>query len=361
MLCLRWLGLMLPLGLRARTLLLALSIFSAVATAEDQGQGSGREDRGIAVYIDQDLFVPGFNQDRDYTMGLAVEFFQDKSGFLLFDDFARGFGALTGLQSDDPDVYRSYMLASVNYTPQDLSRTDPIYDDRPYASLVYLANKRVIANAAKTRAAGLEVLVGVLGLRLAHEFQTWVHSQWRSLNNSAEPENPQGWHNQISDGGEPTARIRFVDSRLLAASEGPRRWDLAGTWELNLGYQTNASIGMSGRLGKMSLEFWSLPFDPINRGNFLPSTTGDELYVWAAARGRAIGYDALLQGQFRNSAVTVNSGEMERLVVEGSVGITKSWRRVQATFALNAKSAEIERSSAARNHVWGGIYLNFRF
>jgi hypothetical protein len=85
------------------------------------------------------------------------------------------------------------------------------------------------------------------------------------------------------------------------------------------------------------------------------------LYLWAAVRGRLVGYDALLQGQFRDSQVTVNNEELERLLLEGAVGITKSWRRFQATFAINAKSAEIERGSDARDHVWGGLYFNFRF
>lgn len=340
---------------------LALNLCGASARAEPADDTSARESRGIAVYVDQDLFVPGFNEDRDYTMGFAVEFFQDQSGFLVFDDFARWFGNLTGLQRDDSKVYRSFMLASVNYTPRDLTRAEPLHDDRPYASLVYLANKRVIANEAKTRAAGLEVLVGVLGLRLAQEFQTWAHRQWRSLSGSSVPKDPQGWHNQISDGGEPTVRIRYVDSQLLAAGPDRRWWDLSGTWELNLGYQTNASAGLSGRLGKISRDFWSLPFDPVNRGNFLPTTASDELYLWGAVRGRLVGYDALLQGQFRDSPVTVNTDELERLVLEGAVGITKSWRSLQASFAINAKSAEIDRGTAARNHVWGGLYFNFRF
>ena len=85
------------------------------------------------------------------------------------------------------------------------------------------------------------------------------------------------------------------------------------------------------------------------------------MYLWGAVRGRLVGYDALLQGQFRDSPVTVNNDELERLALEGAVGITKSWRRLQATLAINAKSAEIERGSAARNHVWGGLYFNVRF
>lgn len=336
--------------------MLGLTLVAAATANADAPAGEGR---GIAIYIDQDMFLPGFNEDRDYTMGVAVEFFQDRSRFYLFDDFARWFGSLTGLQRD-PNVYRSFTLAGVAYTPQDLSRSEPIPDDRPYASLIYLSNKRVIVNADKNYAAGLEVLVGVLGLRLTEAFQSWAHEQWRSLADSTDPVDPQGWPNQISDGGEPTVRIRYLDSRLLAASRA-QWWDLATSLELNLGFQTNAALGLTARVGKMSPDYWSVPFDPINRGNFMPSTAGNELYLWGAVRARAVGYDALLQGQFRDSPVTVNGDELERLVYEGAVGITKSWTDWQATFAINAKSAEIDLPAAARNHVWGGLYFNFRF
>ena len=32
---------------------------------------------GVGIYFDQDMFVPGANDDRDYTMGIGVEVFQD--------------------------------------------------------------------------------------------------------------------------------------------------------------------------------------------------------------------------------------------------------------------------------------------
>ena len=94
-------------------------------------------------------------------------------------------------------------------------------------------------------------------------------------------------------------------------------WDLAHSWDLNLGFQTNAGIGLSGRLGDLNSPFWSTPYDPINRGNFVPAMKGDELYVWAAGRLRGVAYDALLQGQFRDSEVTVDYDDMRQPGVGG--------------------------------------------
>jgi hypothetical protein len=244
----------------------------------------------------------------------------------------------------------------VNFTPDDIGDRAPIFDDRPYASLLYLANKQVVAD--DDRALGVELMIGALGLRIADEVQTALHRWNRELRGSNDPVDPKGWRYQISDGGEPTARLRVSDSRRFAHSG---HWDLSHAWDLNLGFQTNASIGVSGRFGDLNSPFWSVPYDPINRGNFVPAFGGDELYVWGAARLRGVAYDAMLQGQFRDSRVTVDSDDVRRLLWDAGVGVTKGWRGYQLTLAFNAKGAETRLKDARNRHFWGGLYLSKRY
>jgi len=111
----------------------------------------------------------------------------------------------------------------------------------------------------------------------------------------------------------------------------------------------------------LNSRFWSIPYDPINRGNFLPSYSGKELYAWAAYRSRLVGYDALLQGQFRNSEVTFSSSDLNRLVHEAGIGITGSLDGYQVTLSANMKTAELNRGKADRTHWWGGTYLVIPF
>ena len=314
---------------------------------------------GIGLYMDQDMFIPTKSTDRDYTMGIAVEFFADEGPLYQLDGLVRRFGKFFKFPVDSTDTYRSYVLGSVNYTPEDLSRSDPIFDDRPYASIVYLANKRIVAKGDK--AVGAEFLVGLLGTNIANEVQSQIHAWWRDATDEPEPVHPEGWDNQISDGGELTARFRFVTSTLVDWLPQSRYFDLSTTWDVSLGYQTNASIGLAARAGMLNSPFWSIPFDPINRGNFLPFLGGNELYLWAAARGRLVGYDALMQGQVRDSVVTVGGSDVERLVWEGALGITGSFEGLQLTFALNGKSAETKLAGTRDEHYWGGLYMNYRF
>jgi len=106
---------------------------------------------------------------------------------------------------------------------------------------------------------------------------------------------------------------------------------------------------------------WTLPFDPVNRGNFVPAGKGDEWYLWAAYRTRLVGYDVLLQGQFRDSDLTYSYSGIRRLMHEGAVGLNIGFQLIQVSFSVNAKSSETRRGSADREHLWGGVNVVYRY
>jgi hypothetical protein len=324
------------------------------------------ERKGFAIYLDQDMFGLN-NEDRDYTMGLGFEYFYDEPSsktpllqslhHYLKTTLTPTYQSLLHIPKElSVQAMRSFMFGTIAYTPDKLSQTAKIVTDRPYASLLFLADKRVEYNA--NFALGTELQVGILGTNIARTTQTWFHKQYRSLANSSEPVEPKGWDNQISDGGELTARFKMSYTRLIY--EDPTRYDLAYMTSLSLGYQTNVSLGVSGRFGKIKSDFWSLPFNPINRGTFIPSFADDELYVWGAYKAIVVGYDALLQGQFRNSSVEFDYEQLQTIVHESAIGATAVYDGWQITATLNRKSAEL-KAPANRTHFWGGIYLIFQF
>ena len=315
--------------------------------------------RGIGIYFDQDMMLPVVNEDRDYTMGVALEFFSEDKGLYFLDNTLKQIGDYFGVIDRNEPIRRSYLIGSINYTPDDLSATAPIPNDRPYASVLFLANKRVYADGDV--AIGVEGQVGLLGTYVAREVQKTLHGAYRDATGEDEPVDPLGWRNQISAGGELTGRVRVAYAERLAGLSSPGLFDLAWTGDLSLGYQTNASLGLSARAGLINSPFWSLPYDPINRGNFVPAFGSRELYLWGAYRARLVGYDALLQGQFRDSAVTYGGSEINRLVHEAGVGVTGTYEGVQLTMSANMKTAELDQGLAERTHWWGGTYLTIRF
>jgi hypothetical protein len=270
------------------------------------------------------------------------------------------------LDKKNTPAWRSLMVGSVNFTPDDIAASDHIDDDRPYASLFFVTGKQVFEPSFRGQSLGCgecvmgsELQVGVLGLGIARSLQTKMHGYMRAATGEDTPVDPKGWSHQISNGGELTARYRHSFAQKLAFVRSDSM-DLAWTTDLSVGYQTNASLGLQVRAGSVNSPFWTLPYDPVNRGNFVPSTGGNEVYVWGAYRARGVLYDALLQGQFRDSDVTFSSDEIKRLVHEAGAGVTLAFQPIQATFSLNYKSAELE-GTASRSHVWGGMYFMFRW
>ena len=333
--------------------ILISTLFLSLSYAEETNLD---QDRGIGIYIDQDFFIPFTNEDRDYTMGLAFEFFWAKEkGLYPLDNLVRKAGKLLGIKNSENNIVYSFMLGTIAFTPDDLANPLPIYNDRPYSSLVYLSNKRVRADDRNAVAA--EVLLGLLGTNLSRDAQSGFHSLYRDLAGTLEPVEPRGWSHQISNGGELTMRLRLSNSRLQFSNPG--HWDIATTVGLSLGFQTNAELALALRLGDIKSQFWSLPFDPVNRGNFLPASARNEWYLWTALRTHLVGYDALLQGQFKHSDVKFTSDEIEHFVYDGAVGLTFGFKHSQLTLSANTKSADLKLSS--RRQVWGSINYLYHF
>lgn len=334
-------------------IIILVNLFHSVSHAEETNLDKGS---GIGIYIDQDLLVPLTNEDRDYTMGVAIEFFWAKEkGLYPLDGLVKKAGEWLGIKDTGNDIVYSFMLGSLAYTPDDLSDTKPIYDDRPYSSLIYLSNKRVRADEKNALAA--EVLIGLLGTNISRDAQSAFHRFYRQVAGTKEPVEPRGWSHQISDGIELTMRLRLTNSRLLYSSPGS--FDISSTTGLSLGFQTNANFGLAFRLGNIKSRFWSLPFDPVTRGNFLPSKPKSEWYFWTAARAHLVGYDALLQGQFKPSTVRYSADEIERLVYDGAIGLTLGFDESQFSISANAKTSDLKNTS--RLQVWGSINYLLHF
>lgn len=327
------------------------------------GQASENSLAGYAIYLDQDFFVPAKNEDRDYTMGFGIEWFWEAEPHSLgFLDKTLGFlNEKVGSRNAVNVFQKSLMLGSLTFTPDDLGNPDPILDDRPYASIWYLSGKRLAIRQSangkgRDTTLGSEFLIGILGSDFSKNFQTEFHQAYRSVSNTDEPVDPLGWDHQIANGGEATLRYRQSFGQSLVKE---KYFDLAYTSDISLGFQTNASIGTQFRIGKLDSGFWTLPYDPINRGSFIPADKGSELYFWGAYRARLIGYDALIQGQFRSSEVAFSYNEMQQLVHETGFGATYGNRRFQTSLSASYKSSELKISNE-RSHFWGSIAFVWR-
>jgi hypothetical protein len=115
--------------------------------------------------------------------------------------------------------------------------------------------------------------------------------------------------------------------------------------------------------------FWSYNTAPLNGQNQMvpavaatPEQLGSlEVYLFGGLRGRAVGYNALLQGQLRPSVVAMSDSQVFRLLYELEVGATASFRGWGVTYMPFAgRSPELTAGLPLRHQIWTSIYLWYR-
>jgi len=361
-----------PLAIVLAMCVLARGAFAETPTSQPE------ETAGWRIAIDNDLFASS-TTDRDYTGGLSVTLTgrQATDWPISLDPVLNWIdpivpretvqqGAENGQQGamlESP--LRALQIGVIAFTPQNLRSSEPLHDDRPYASLVYASNSRTyVSNQART-VYDTSFAFGFLGLDVAAAVQRAVHEATQSDKRAA------GWENQISDGGEPTFRVTFARQSLLATSshDDGLGADLKWRAEVSAGYLTEANVAVTARWGILNTPWWSMSperadymMQPVPVMGPLSPGGRRELYVWAGAKARVRAYNALLQGQFRDSAVELPASQLETLIGEAWFGVT--WqisRNYWLSHVSHYQSSEIKTGRANRDLVWAGLILTHNF
>jgi hypothetical protein len=312
---------------------------------------------GLRLQIDNDLFV-GQDHDRDYTGGLAITIdgVAARDGLLSLDPILRTIDRLS--PGESTETYYARQLGFMAFTPSDTLTAQPQPDDRPYASMLFLSNGRVRVDPDQLGAWTSSFTFGLLGLSASEHIHAAVHEVVGS-------ERPEGYDNQISAGGEPTARYTLARQKLVIANP-TGTVDVKTTLQGSVGYLTEASAAVSVRVGRFDTPWWSFAPEltdyiaapvPVEA-----SGVQRELYVFFGARLKARAYNAFLQGQFRDSPVRYSADEVEPLVAEAWIGVvTQIFEQTQLSYTLNYQTAEVRDGKAARDALWGGVQIAHTF
>ena len=335
----------------------ALLFFTSAVAGQPDGEsssasGSEPDNTGWQINIDNDLLT-GQSTDRDYTGGLALTLSgrRVRQYPVSLDSWRAGIDALVEFPqlytSSDYSSFHSQQYGMTLFTPDDIDSDAPVYDDRPYASLFYLSNSEFTVVPEKDKAYVSVLTVGVLGLGLAENVQ-------RNLHRTTDSDAPNGWQHQVSAGGEPTMMLSYgVQDKLHSSSHQQFKLE----YEANLGYITDVNAGFSWRWGRIHSPWWAFnPYQSKYMQQSMPifSSKG-EFYLWAGSRLNLRIYNALLQGQFRHSEVSVSSADMQRLVAEywfgGTLGL---FGHYSASIFLRGHSDEFKGQNA-RSAAWVGL------
>jgi len=320
---------------------------------------------GWSIALDNDLFGAR-GTDRDYTGGLGVTVHGAQTANywwsldrLLKHVDASLFARNANWQETQP--LHALQAGIMIFTPQDITSSAVVENDRPYASLLFLTSGRdyVAADQRRTRYSALTF--GVLGLRATTDTQEWVHQVIRS-------DEPRGSGNQVSQGGELTARYLTGGSRLRAQrfAFADKSVEMKTTWEMSAGYLTEANYSISTRFGIINSPWWT--FNP-ERVDYMaqpaplaPASDRGELYVFAGAKVRVRAYNAFLQGQFRDSVHTLSADDLNHVIGEAWIGITSRLSGgTQLSYTLHYETAEIREGVANRSPVWGAVTISHSF
>ena len=266
------------------------------------------------LQFENDLF--GSGEDSHFTHGTRLSYLTSER-LTGFEDKLKSTVLAAIPKFLIPKTRRFGLIFGQNiFTPEDISRSDLILDDRPYAGWLYLGAGFVTEGGERQPyMANLEINLGIVGPGALGE---QVQTGWHDLINVKEP---QGWDNQLNN--EP-GFILFYERKWPIR---PVRKNLNTIVDVtpNAGFAlgnvfTYFAAGLTLRVG------YDIPND-YGPPRIRPGLTGSGFftpqnhftwYLFAGVEGRAVGRNIFLDG---NSFQDSHSVDKKTLVGDLQVGI----------------------------------------
>ncbi len=314
---------------------------------------------GWALSLDNDVFVPS-SRDQDYTYGASITIAGDTTRKypVSLDTPLSWINQKIGASGATVSPARHLVEFGVyGFTPEDITISEADTSDRPYAGIVYTSAIQELKTPNPNIVWRTSLTLGVLGLDIVGDLQNDVHSAIGS-------EQAQGWEHQISDGGEPTARYSIARQRLWHSSLP--NLEIKTTAQASVGYLTEASYGISLRMGQIASRWQSFNPELTSYGEQANQAVDEqyksENYWILGAAVKARGYNAFLQGQFRHSDVEYDRGDLNTAIVEAWAGYSHSFGGgFRLTYLLRGHTSELKHGNGDRNLLWGGLTLSRTF
>jgi hypothetical protein len=359
-----------------RSLLIIIGIFFSSFMFAQEGTPVPKLDssKGFGLIFDQDFFTPQ-NQDRNYTMGVSINMTGpvfDKN-FLLLPALRKGADWLFGMKKwhREGDIYITGMqLFDGAFTPLNIESTRPVRDDRPFGNVLGLAASRTtIINQSeslqKQSSITTRAAVGIIGTRVAEAVQSYIHKEFFDGKRAV----PVGWPTQISEGGEPTLlyQIQFMKPIFEQTHLEPRQQmkRMQATWlfEANAGYYTNIASGLSFRIGRFTTPYWKFNNSGMSVASQAPTSIDKkpEFSFFVQFRGRAVVYNALLQGQFKKNEYVLTAGQVNRFLFEAESGLLLNLKKLSIIYQPFILRTSETTLPLARNHSWGSLAVYYNW
>ena len=320
------------------------------------------------VQLENDIGLGG--TDRHYTHGTRFSCISDNqpqqdgarrlAGRIGFDLFGERMLDSAG------DVRYSFSLGQTMFTPTDLTRTDAITDDRPYAGWLFGTAGLVLGpnwhsagtSAAFDRLETIELTLGMVGPASgAEQTQKLVHSTFGATY-------PEGWHHQLDN--EPGLMLAYEHkwrtdswSLPLLDSIGIDLMPSLGATVGNI--HTFASASATFRIGnRLSNDFGPPRIRPSVAGSEYYDPSPDETlgaYLFFSLGGRAVARNIFLDG---NTFTSSHSVDRRIFVGDLQLGAVVSlWGRARLSLTHILRTREFDEQDTPDQ--FSALSLSFRF
>ncbi|VUD42165.1 hypothetical protein TDB9533_00637 [Thalassocella blandensis] len=339
--------------------LFASAIQSSYAQDSELKQPNAERESVWTFSMDNDLFAPAKNNDRDFTGGIALTYSTNNPNAktALEKNTLGKLDRLLGINKNGSSAktVSSIELGSYGFTPN--YNEQYMQDgDRPFSSIVYLSLSRVYETDLPEEDAWTSTLtIGALGWDIFSRSQNAIH-------NLVGDEEVEGWDSQISDGGELTFRYQVAYHDFWASNQETNRFKTS--YFASLGYVTEAGIAISTRQGLISSSSQRFTPELINYGEqvnhaAISPYAGEENYFWAGMAFKYRAYNAFLQGQFRDSEYELDADEVRQFIAEAWLGYTASFsNRFKLSYVLRGQTSEMKTGDGDRGMIWAGLVLS---
>ena len=304
------------------------------------------DDKGIfSAVLENDIFA---GTDRGYTNGVRFAWMSSERNIPTWAN-----NAATNLLplTNDGKKRISVAVGQNMYAPNDLTRTDLIRGDRPYAGWLY-GSLGMVSDTGKLLDTAV-LTVGVVGpLSGADKTQKFVHK-------TIGDQKPQGWENQLDN--EPGINFAFERKwrNFLQQSALGVSVDVIPHMGMNVGnITTDASVGATLRAG------FDLPAD-YGPPRIRPSLPGSDFfiptqevggYVFTTVEQRAVGRNIFLDGNTFEGGPSVDKNIFVSSLQVG-VALTYDSARISYTQVFTSK----EFKGETRYPQFGAVTVSYRF
>jgi hypothetical protein len=298
------------------------------------------------------LCIPFFLDAKEWKLDSVNFTFEDDLFYTTDEEYSYG-SRLLFLYEKDTDSYISFSIAQQMYTPENLTATELITDERPYAGYIYFES--ALYEVKKNHLNTFVFQVGLVG------DATRVDRVQKYFHDITDSEDPQGWSNQLSN--ELTVQLNYnhkiyyeigsaFDMEHVVIPEFGFNLGSAST-TMFLGTLYRFGWGVAKNFGAATISNSSYSQISLDK-----KSMQKDFGFWfnLGLRANAIAKDIFLDG---NRNVESHSVEKKNFTMDGVYGLSIYFKKFTFDWIHNYKTKEY--TTQKKEHKYTSFQVGYHF